>query len=57
VIRGNIVLGARDSSIYVGPTCVRYVIEDNQVDGKIVVIEAENTVRNNRQLAAGEKPR
>lgn len=48
VIRKNTVLRARQSPIHVDKHCVRYVIEDNEVEGEIVVLEAENTVRGNR---------
>lgn len=50
VIRGNTVLGASVASIRVDATCVRFVIEDNTVDGEIVVVEPENTVRNNPRV-------
>lgn len=49
VIRKNTVLRARQSPIHIDKHCVHYVIEDNEVEGEIVVLEAENTVRGNRK--------
>ncbi|MSR61820.1 MAG: right-handed parallel beta-helix repeat-containing protein [Planctomycetes bacterium] len=50
VIRDNEVRGARQQAIYVGKGCVRYVVEKNRVEGEIVVVEPENTVRENTKL-------
>jgi parallel beta-helix repeat protein len=50
IIRGNTVKGAKQVPIRIDRTCVRYVVEDNTVDGEIIVVEPENTVRNNRRL-------
>jgi parallel beta-helix repeat protein len=50
VIRGNEIRGARKHAIHVAKTCVRYVIQDNAVQGSILVEEADNTVGPNRQL-------
>lgn len=49
VIRKNTILRARQAPIHIDKTCVRYVIEDNEVEGEIVVLEPENTVRGNRK--------
>ncbi len=49
-IRHNHVRGARQAAIHVDKTCVRYLIEQNFVEGEIVVLEAENTVRGNTRL-------
>jgi parallel beta-helix repeat protein len=49
VIKKNTVLRSRQSPIHIDKHCVRYVIEDNEVEGEIVVREAENTVRGNRR--------
>ncbi|MEQ1892769.1 MAG: right-handed parallel beta-helix repeat-containing protein [Planctomycetota bacterium] len=50
VIRKNTVLRSRQSPIHIDKHCVRYVIEQNEVEGEIVVLEPENTVRENRAL-------
>jgi hypothetical protein len=47
VIRKNTVLRSRQSPIHIDKHCVRYVIEDNEIEGEIVVLEPENTVRGN----------
>jgi len=52
VIRGNEIRGARQHAIHVAKTCVRYVIQDNTVEGSILVEEADNTVGPNKQLDA-----
>ncbi len=50
VIRGNVVRGARQHPILIDKTCVRYVIQENEVEGSIVVVEQDNTVGPNTQL-------
>ncbi|NOT31796.1 MAG: right-handed parallel beta-helix repeat-containing protein [Planctomycetes bacterium] len=50
VIRANVIRGARQDAIRIDKSCVRYVIRDNQVEGSIVVVEADNTVGPNTQL-------
>lgn len=50
VIRGNVIKGSRQHAIHIAKTCVRYVIQDNQVEGSILVEEADNTVGPNQQL-------
>jgi len=58
VIRDNEIRGARQQAIYVGKTCVRYVIERNRFEGEILVVEPENTVRDNEKLLPeGSLPR
>lgn len=50
VIRKNTIRRARQAPIHIDKTCVRYVIEDNEVEGEIVVREPENTLRGNKPL-------
>jgi len=50
VIRGNTVKGVKKQAILIGKGCVRYVIQDNTVDGPIDVFESENTVGPNAQF-------
>ena len=50
IIRGNEIRGVRDTAIRIDKTCVRYVVQDNRVQGKIVVVEPDNTVGPNTEL-------
>jgi len=50
VIRKNTIRRSRQAPIHIDKTCVRYVIEDNEVEGEIVVLEPENSLRGNKKL-------
>lgn len=57
VIRANTVRGTSRASIRVDVTCLRNVVEGNEVDGEIEVVEPENTVRNNVRVPAAAPPK
>lgn len=50
LVRCNVVRNASEAGIHFDRFCVRNVIEDNFVEGGVVVLEGDNTVRNNRAL-------
>jgi parallel beta-helix repeat protein len=57
VIRRNRITGSREHAIKIDQHCVRYVIQENEFEGSIVVVEEENTVEANTQLGAPEEDR
>jgi parallel beta-helix repeat protein len=57
VIRRNRITGSRERAIQIEQHCVRYVIQENEIEGSIVVVEAENTVGPNTQLDAPDEDR
>lgn len=56
VIRHNFVRATSQSPIHIDRTCVRYTIEHNWVEGEIVVLEPDNTVRENTRLEPSRQP-
>jgi hypothetical protein len=55
VVRDNVVRQSRGAAISIGKRCYRNQVFNNDLDGKLTVIEADNLVHDNRVEAASGK--